>query len=154
MIRIWPERWTSLLLAGILCSGVCSGSIASNQRAVQALKPALLAREQAIWRLPVRDSQFTDVPHSAAIGKCELTRPPEALTTPSPLLDTASSEMRIKVSFIIGTDGKVHSPLVLESEGQTEDRTVLKAVRSWRYRPGMCNGVPTETEGKVEFSSR
>jgi TonB family protein len=62
--------------------------------------------------------------------------------------------MRIKVSFIIGTDGKVHSPLVLESVGQTEDRTVLKAVRSWRYRPGMCNGVPTETEGKVEFSSR
>jgi len=154
MIRIWPKTWTSLMIAGVLCSGICSASITFSQPAVRSLKPTLQDREQAIWRLPVRDSQFTDVPHSAALGKCELTRPPEALTTPNPLLDTAASEMRIRVSFIIGTDGKVHSPLVLESVGQTEDRAVLQTVRSWRYRPGMCNGVPTETEGKVEFSSR
>jgi len=30
----------------------------------------------------------------------------------------------------------------------------LEAVRFWRYRPAMCNGVPTEAEAKVEFSSR
>jgi hypothetical protein len=27
-------------------------------------------------------------------------------------------------------------------------------VRAWRYRPATCNGLPTETEGKIEFSSR
>jgi len=27
-------------------------------------------------------------------------------------------------------------------------------VRFWRYRPAMCNGVPTEAEAKVEFSGR
>jgi hypothetical protein len=27
-------------------------------------------------------------------------------------------------------------------------------VRYWRYRPALCNGVPTDAEAKVEFSSR
>jgi outer membrane biosynthesis protein TonB len=48
----------------------------------------------------------------------------------------------------------VHSPLILESAGLQGDRHVLQTVRSWRYRPATCNGVPTETEGKIEFSSR
>ena len=55
---------------------------------------------------------------------------------------------------MIGTDGRVHSPLILESAGIVGDRRVLDTVRRWRYRPGTCNGVPTETEGKIEFSIR
>jgi TonB family protein len=105
-----------------------------------------------LWRVPVHDSQFADVPHSAALGRCERTRDPEALATPDPLLDSVPIDMRVRVSFIIGTDGRVHSPLVLESSGQSEDQVVLDAVRSWRYRPATCNGVPTETEGRVDFS--
>jgi len=31
---------------------------------------------------------------------------------------------------------------------------VLDTVLSWRYRPATCNGVPTEAEGKIAFSSR
>jgi TonB family protein len=65
----------------------------------------------------------------------------------------ATSGTKVKVSFIIGTDGRVHSPLILESAG-AGDRTVLRTVRTWKYRPATCNGVPTETEGKIEFSSR
>jgi hypothetical protein len=48
----------------------------------------------------------------------------------------------------------VHSPLILESAGLAGDRRVLQTVRTWRYRPATCNGVPTEIEGKIEFSSR
>lgn len=154
MARIWPQTRTSLLIANILCASVSWASIASTPLVSRSRALTLQEREQAIWRVPMRDSQFTDVPHSAALSRCELSRAPEALTTPSPLLDAASSELHIRVSFIIGTDGKVHSPLILESMGWTEDRTVLDTMRSWRYRPGLCNGVPTETEGKVEFSSR
>ena len=33
--------------------------------------------------------------------------------------------------------GLVHSPLILESAGTPEDRTVLNAVRTWRYRPAL-----------------
>jgi TonB family protein len=60
----------------------------------------------------------------------------------------------VTISFIVGTDGKVHSPLILEGGGPRLDRMVLEAVRQWRYRPATCNGVPTESEAKIEFSGR
>jgi TonB family protein len=110
-------------------------------------------RERATWKALAHNSQFSDVPHISR-PRCEDTQPPEALTTPDPLVTPAVHGRKVKVSFIIGTDGRVHSPLILESAGAAGDHTVLRMVRSWRYRPATCNGVPTETEGKVEFSSR
>ncbi len=89
-----------------------------------------------------------------ASANCEASMPPEPLATPNPLLDVAEPNSRVSVSFIIGVDGRVHSPLILQSAGPTEDRTILDTVRGWRYRPAMCNGAATETEAKVEFSIR
>ena len=111
-------------------------------------------RESQVSRTLTRASQFVDVPHLSLRAACEQIQPPEALTTPDPLFSSASQGRKIKVSFIIGTDGRVHSPLILESAGIAGDRHVLQTVRAWRYRPATCNGVPTETEGKIEFSSR
>lgn len=98
-------------------------------------------------------SEFAAVPHVVAHPSCEATRPPEALATPDPLL-VGLDELKVTVSFIIGTDGRTHSPLILESAGDSEDNSVLKTVSAWRYRPATCNGVPTEAEGKIEFSNR
>jgi TonB family protein len=81
-------------------------------------------------------------------------QPPEALATPDPLFPPASRGERVTVSFIIGIDGRVHTPLILQSAGLAGDRHVLQTVRTWKYRPATCNGVPTEIEGKIEFSSR
>jgi TonB family protein len=112
-------------------------------------------RELRTWKPLAHASQFVDVPHiSAAPSTCGEVQPPQALTTPSPLMTQTASGKKAKVSFIIGTDGRVHSPLILESAGATGDRTILSTVRTWKYRPATCNGVPTETEGKIEFSSR
>jgi len=113
---------------------------------------SLTLHEHQIWASAVKDSEFAAIPHTAR-PSCAAAQPPQALATPSPLLDQPDPN-KITVSFIIGADGRVHSPLILESAGDSEDRTVLAAVRSWRYRPAMCNGVPTEAEGKIEFSSR
>jgi len=113
-----------------------------------------MERERQIWKTPARASQFSDVPHVSARRRCEDTRPPEALTTPDPLMVPAAVGIKVKVSFIIGADGRVHSPLILESAGPAGDRNVLQTVRAWRYRPATCNGVPTEAEGKIEFSRR
>jgi TonB family protein len=111
-------------------------------------------RESQVARTLTRASQFVDVPHLDLRSACEQIQLPEALTTPDPLFTSAARGQKIKVSFIIGTDGRVHSPLILESAGIAGDRHVLQTVRAWRYRPATCNGVPTETEGKIEFSSR
>jgi TonB family protein len=110
-------------------------------------------RERQVAITLRRASQFVDVHHISSRPACQEVQPPEALTTPDPLYTVANGE-KVKVSFIIGTDGRVHSPLILESAGLARDRHVLQTVRTWRYRPATCNGIPTETEGKIEFSAR
>jgi len=85
---------------------------------------------------------------------CEALRPPEALATPDPLPDPFGPGSRVAVSFVVGIDGRVHSPVILESAGSAEDGRILQALRFWRYRPATCNAAPTEMESKVEFSSR
>ena len=111
-------------------------------------------RESQVSRTLKRASQFVGVAHISSSPVCAEVQPPEPLTTPDPLYTPAARGQKVKVSFIIGTDGRVHSPLILQSAGLAGDRRVLQTVRTWRYRPATCNGVPTETEGKVEFSSR
>ena len=143
--RLWP----CLLLF------VLPAAAASVQAAAPEERRAVLAeREQQVWKTPVRASEFSDVPHVSARSRCEDTQPPQALTTPDPLMVPALAGIKVKVSFIIGADGRVHSPLILQSVGAMGDRNVLQTVRGWRYRPATCNGVPTEAEGKIEFSQR
>ena len=117
-------------------------------------KASLAEREHHLWSSPVHDSEFAALAHPAALAPCGAVQPPQALATPDPLLDETDLNSKASVSFVIGTDGRVHSALILESAGPNEDRTILDAVRFWRYRPALCNGVPTESEAKVEFSSR
>ena len=116
-------------------------------------KAFVAEREHALWTAAKRDAEFSAIAHTAR-RSCQATRPPEALATPDPLLEPADPSTKIKVSFIIGTDGRVHSPFILESSGSSADRIVLDTVRSWRYRPATCNGVPTEAEARIGFSSR
>jgi len=85
---------------------------------------------------------------------CALSLPPQPLATPGPLLDLRDAPANVTVSFVIGSDGLVQSPLILESAGALEDERVLNAVKAWRYRPGTCNGAPSQAEARVEFSQR
>ena len=146
MHRLWP----------VLIFAVSALAFANVSAPVPTIRPATLAeRELTAWRSLTRTSQFSDVPHvSSSASGCGDVQPPQALTTPAPLMIRTSASTKVKVSFIIGTDGHVHSPLILESAGATGDRNVLRTVRSWKYRPATCNGVPTEAEGKIEFSGR
>lgn len=107
--------------------------------------------ETKLWKAVDSSSRFVHIPH--AVSTCESTTPPEPIATPAPLIDSGVKELELSVSFVIGTDGMVHSALLLKSVGDAEDRAVLNTVRAWRYRPAMCNGVPTETEATVDFSS-
>jgi len=145
--KLWPVLWALIFPALTWASSAHSIQRTAN------LEP-LAIHERQLWRAPVHNSEFADVPHTSARSRCERTHPPEALTTPNPVLGGSDPAIRVKVSFIVGADGRVHSPFILESAGTAEDHAILETVRSWRYRPAMCNGVPTETEGKIEFSSR
>jgi len=146
--QLMPRRiWPAILLFLPAVSLAVSTTMPRLQSAT------LLQRERQMSRTLARASQFVDVFHVSSPA-CRDVQPPEALTTPDPLFTPSPHGRKVKVSFIIGTDGRVHSPLILESAGLAGDHHVLQTVRTWRYRPATCNGVPTETEGKIEFSSR
>jgi TonB family protein len=149
---MFPRKLRPLCLTVILAATSMASSLWPSLRV--SSNEHLAAREQQLWRVPVHVSEFADVPHTSARSRCERTYPPEALTTPNPILGPSDPSVKVRVSFIVGADGRVHSPLILESAGSIEDHTILETVRTWRYRPAMCNGVPTETEAKIEFSSR
>ena len=146
--RIWPV----VLLLGISILGFSTLALAATETLPSST--TLEQREHQLSRTLKRASLFEDVPHVSRVWSCEDGQDPIALATPDPLLTPAGRGKKVKVSFIIGTDGHVHSPLILESAGLAGDRHVLDTVRRWRYRPATCNGVPTETEGKIEFSLR
>ena|SRR6478672_706887 len=136
----------------VLVPALCLASAGSVVAQIAGRQGSLAEREHHMWSSAVHGSEFAAMAHPAARTECGAVQPPQALATPDPLL--GETDLNAKVSFIIGTDGRVHSALILESAGPNEDRTILDAVRFWRYRPALCNGVPTEAEAKVEFSSR
>jgi len=103
------------------------------------------------WQPIEHKSTFEAMKHTSRPSGCAVEAPPEALTTPNPPSASAGA-LRLTVSFIVGTDGRVYSPLVLDGSG-TLDHQILDLVRHWRYRPALCNGAPTEAEARVEFST-
>jgi TonB family protein len=150
------KRGSGLLVSAVLLP-LCLASVERPARLTDGRLND--RRERQFGSLAVRDANFSAMPRMATRASCEAAQPPEALATPdplvgSPVVGSPAEAITTTVSFIVGTDGRVHSPLILESLGPSGDRLVLDAVRSWRYRPATCNGVPTEVEAKIAFSSR
>ena len=141
------RKFIAVLL--VVFPGLCFG----KSDGLSESQSTLTRGEHRVWATPKRETEFATIGHTSR-SSCEATRPPEALATPSPLLGNPKMNARIKVSFIIGTDGRVHSPFILESAGRADDQVVLDAIRTWRYRPATCNGVPTEAEARIGFSGR
>ncbi len=143
---------TSLMLFGL--GGVLGWSATSDPSRVSLDYPALTQVEDELRRMPAHISEFSPVSEPLAIPRCGDVRPPEALVTPDPLPQLDDENLRVRVSFIVGADGRVHSPFILNSGGPQGDQMVLRAVRRWRYRPALCNGVPTDSEARVQFGIR
>jgi TonB family protein len=121
---------------------------------VDPLRARLAESERRLGRVPAHISEFNPVAEPLALPRCGNVRPPEALLTPDPLLPAEDDDAPVRVSFIVGSDGHVHSAFVLNGAGPDEDAAVLRAVRQWRYRPALCNGVPTDSEARVRFIIR
>jgi TonB family protein len=143
----------SLLMAGVSVVQGWSATPSYPYRVALA-RPSLTKLEDRLRRLPAHLSEFSPVSEPLALPRCGDVRPPEALLTPDPLLELEDENLRVRVSFIVGADGRVHSPFILDSGGTREDQVVLHAVRRWRYRPALCNGVPTDSEARVQFGIR
>jgi len=159
---LWPstKATSRIVLAAIVSLAALNGVLAwcavtspSPFRVIPRRVP-FTQLEETLRRVPAHISEFSPVSEPLALSKCGNVRPPEALLTPDPLLHVKDDDLNVRVSFIVGSDGHVHSAFVLDSGGSDEDQIVLRAVRFWRYRPALCNGVPTDSEARVRFSIR
>jgi TonB-like protein len=50
------------------------------------------------------------------------------------------------VYYLIGTDGHIHDPVVIESQLPEFDDALLKALKAAHYKPATCSGKPVEQE--------
>ncbi len=137
----------ALFLPFAWCSGPSTAPVVPQGK-------SLTQAEKSLSRTSVHIAQFSPVSEPLALPTCGSVHPPEALVTPDPFLHGNDDSMEVRVSFIVGADGRVHSAFVMESGGPAVDQNVLRAVRLWRYRPALCNGVPTDAEASVRFRIR
>jgi TonB family protein len=123
----------------LLLAGVCTASIPPEtpgpRRKVRSVS-------DADWTPPFEER-----------GHCPAGLPPKPLATPLPALPKAGRG-NLKISFVIGIDGRLHKLAVVNSAGRAADSKAFDALRQWRYEPATCNGVPMEAEGTVEFPGR
>lgn len=115
-------------------------------------KPFAFSRSETRLRIaPSHITELTPAEWPLALPRCGNARPPEALLTPDPPLYPHKDGPQVRISFVIGPDGQVHSAFVLESDSRGEEERILRALRRWRFRPALCNGVPTDSEAVVRF---
>ena len=139
----------SLLLPVSGWAAIAPNALLTSQTAFHADINARLINGQ------VNILKFQPLEEADVAMECESTQAPEALATPHGSLAAIPDNMRIVVNFIVGTDGQVYSPFVLDGAGSASlQRKLVQEVRRWHYRPAMCNGVPTDAEVKVQLSSR
>lgn len=130
-------RWRAISI--LLLVGLCAASIPPQKPSAQG-KPAAVSDDD--WT-----PRFDDHPQCPAILA------PKPVATPLPAL-SKTLHGNLKVRFVIGTDGRLHKLAIVNSAGRAADSRAVNALRRWRYRPAMCNGVPMEAEGTVEFPGR
>ena len=109
---LWPSRRSTrtLLLAalGVVCLAVLTWSSVTVPSRILPQAP-LKRTEMTLLGAPFHNSEFSSISRSLALPKCGEVRPPEALLTPDPLLDIQDEDLTVRVSFIVGSDGNVHS---------------------------------------------
>src|SRR3954452_13518237 len=109
------RTWPAILM--MMLSALAAGSTPAKSPNSAALEQR---ERQGSW--PLRRAQYIDVPHISSRPACADLQPREALTRPGRLFTTGADGRKVKVSGIIGTDGRVNSPLILESAGLAGDR--------------------------------
>lgn len=98
---------------------------------------------------PPRDAALTECARQMKCLPKEGTKPPRRKKrTPiefPPGMLGQGRKVVVRVETIIGTDGRVREPVILQSEGElTMVLAVLRGMRTWEYHPATLDGDPIE----------
>ena len=109
-------KWWFLAFMAVV-PALCLASVDDAPARIAGGPARLASREYHLWNSAIHDSKFATLVPTANRTTCGATEPPQALATPDPLLEETDLHSKISVSFIIGTDGHVHSALILDERG-------------------------------------
>lgn len=82
---------------------------------------------------------------------CAVFTPPQAISERAPI--GLQNDTSARLNFVVTRDGDV-SAIVVMHLSAGDERDLIGAVMGWRFRPAMCDGVPTESEADLELQSR
>ena len=88
----------------------------------------------------------------------ELDRVPEPIVQTQPgypfELKRAGIDGRVRVGFIVDSQGNVILPYIVSSTNRGFERAAIEALQKWKFRPGMKNGrkVNTRVEQPITFN--
>ena len=93
-----------------------------------------------------------------AFDIADLEKRPEAVsqTPPSypPELRKAKIEGSVTLVFVLSEDGRVEEPRVENSSRPEFEKPALEAIRKWRFKPGIKDGLPVRTYVRVPMRFR
>lgn len=130
--RIWP---LAMLLS--------LSSLAMTRQDRNPRFPPSRLITQLTSRVETLDSRFVPLEES----RCSAFLPPLLVSGYG-----AEPANPVVVDFIVGRDGRVEKPFVLE--GADSAVHVLDVMTRWNYRPALCDGLPVEAEGRVKLGSQ
>ena len=117
------------------------------------VKPELLPTPEPVIAEPA-DGRFT-IPEPD-VKKCDTAVPPVVLQRVEPQYSEEARKARyqgtVVLEVIIRKDGTVDIQRIVRSLGFGLDENAIQALKQWRFRPGMCNGVPVDVSLNIEVN--
>ena len=126
----------------------------------EVLRPAIGAPAPTDLAVALDPSLFAGGPARGdfIFNAADLDQPPVAIVNTEPEYPFKARQRDIEgfvtIKFLVGADGSVSRPSVLDSRPQGLFETaLLRVVPGWKFRPGMIDGqpVPTWVEKTVRF---
>ena len=145
--------WLIAAITVVSC-GISVAAVTSETVRVGSHARTSNGKEQHIVMGAVRLVNFEPLGDEDIEMACESTEAPKALATPHPSWAGIPDNRAIVVNVIIGMDGQVYSPFILDGANPSFDQKIMDTVRNWHYLPAMCNGVPADSEVKIQLSSK
>lgn len=133
-------RTTSLIL---LCAFLVSPCVAHVKQTVPSTRDGLLTSSTAVVN---HDSRFVPMQ-----SECSAFQPPRIVAGRGTGISDKTTRTVI-VDFIVLKNGSVEHPFIVEGVEPSINQKVLETVTNWRYRPAMCDGQPSEAEGRIEVT--
>jgi hypothetical protein len=111
------------------------------------------AKLDTLATLPTVDEALLQPPPNAeAWDWCENMAPAKMIRATRPQMPRGAPSGQNSFWVVIGTDGHVEQGGLISSAGGPLDRAAADAMKTWLFRPAMCNGMPIRSKTTATFS--